>query len=95
LPPEGSNGLDNDMETLFEISEMSPSELFKHARLLTTISTDWFFFFFLTAAATIAAAIIIVLVVVIATRLIFFIGILAAASAFAVSTVFTGTIVCT
>jgi hypothetical protein len=39
--------------------------------------------------------IIIVLVVVIATRLIFFVGILAAASAFAVSTVFTGTIVCT
>jgi hypothetical protein len=27
LPPEGSNGLDNDMETLFEISEMSPSEV--------------------------------------------------------------------
>lgn len=26
-PPEGSNGLDNDMETLFEISEMSPSEV--------------------------------------------------------------------
>jgi hypothetical protein len=27
LPPEGSNGLDYDMETLFEISEMSPSEV--------------------------------------------------------------------
>jgi hypothetical protein len=27
LPPKGSNGLDNDMETLFEISEMSPSEV--------------------------------------------------------------------
>jgi hypothetical protein len=27
LPPEGSNGLDNNMETLFEISEMSPSEV--------------------------------------------------------------------
>jgi hypothetical protein len=27
LPPEGSNGLDNDMETLLEISEMSPSEV--------------------------------------------------------------------
>jgi hypothetical protein len=27
LPPEGSNGLDIDMETLFEISEMSLSEV--------------------------------------------------------------------